>query len=99
MQRSGIKPNEWTVPVGNFGRYTTSTPCRYFVSSRHKIAGKVFESLPQVTQVTCSGALIKIAQALPELIFKKCAGRDSNLRRLMPADLQSALVDRLSTDA
>ncbi len=28
-----------------------------------------------------------------------CAGRDSNLRRLMPADLQSALVDRLSTDA
>ncbi len=30
---------------GNFGPYTTSTPCRYFVSLRHKIAGKVFESL------------------------------------------------------
>jgi hypothetical protein len=28
-----------------------------------------------------------------------CAGRDSNLRRPEPADLQSALVDRLSTDA
>ena len=28
-----------------------------------------------------------------------CAGRDSNLRRHKSADLQSALVDRLSTDA
>ncbi len=28
-----------------------------------------------------------------------CAGEDSNLRRPKPADLQSALVDRLSTDA
>ncbi len=36
---------------------------------------------------------------MPELIFKKCAGRDSNLRRQKPGDLQSPLVDRLSTDA
>lgn len=28
-----------------------------------------------------------------------CAGVDSNHRRINPADLQSALVDRLSTDA
>ena len=28
-----------------------------------------------------------------------CAGLDSNQRRLMSADLQSALVDHLSTDA
>ena len=28
-----------------------------------------------------------------------CAGRDSNLRRINPGDLQSPLVDRLSTDA
>ena len=28
-----------------------------------------------------------------------CAGRDSNLRRHKPGDLQSPLVDRLSTDA
>src|SRR5690348_9137620 len=29
----------------------------------------------------------------------QCAGEDSNLRRPKPADLQSALVDHLSTDA
>ncbi len=28
-----------------------------------------------------------------------CAGKDSNLRRINPGDLQSPLVDRLSTDA
>ena len=34
------------------------------------------------------------------LVFDElCAGRDSNLRRQKPRDLQSLLVDRLSTDA
>ena len=32
-------------------------------------------------------------------VFCLCAGKDSNLRRPKPADLQSALVDHLSTDA
>lgn len=40
----------------------------------------------------CSDAKIPIGDFL-------CAGKDSNLRRINPGDLQSPLVDRLSTDA
>ena len=50
-----------------------------------------FESLPALPNTT-----------KPKHIFGFgiwCAGRDSNLRRHKSADLQSALVDRLSTDA
>jgi hypothetical protein len=54
--------------------YSRSTPCRHFVSLRHKIAGKGFESrVNSLPDCLLPGALTKIAQAMPELIFKKCA--------------------------
>ncbi len=38
-------------------------------------------------------------EVLPSFHTRLCAGKDSNLRRINPGDLQSPLVDRLSTDA
>jgi hypothetical protein len=34
-----------------------------------------------------------------DVFDKKCAGQDSNLRRLMPLDLQSNAIDHSATDA
>lgn len=42
-------------------------------------------------------ALVGLEVFSIHVFFSWCQGKDSNLRRLLPADLQSALVDRLST--
>ena len=41
----------------------------------------------------------ELSEEKRSVFHELCAGRDSNLRRHKSADLQSALVDRLSTDA
>ncbi len=74
-----------------------------FTRSARKILSTVDPASPRAAGLRPSRPPgIAAKQKSPRILrgsFVLCAGEDSNLRRPKPADLQSALVDRLSTDA